>query len=340
LDVELSSKKFVFLGDVMLGRGVNETFRDMPPRHVWGNTFDIIRSADFSLINLECALTYHEKEWEKTPKVFFYKADPGPAMVALNEANISCTCLANNHTLDFQEDGLVDTIRYLDDAGICRVGAGMNIEEAGAPVFRDVGEVTVGLVAFTNNEPAFAATEDSPGVNYVPLYLGLGALGPIRDAIKRAKRLSDLVIVSVHWSPNMAFYPSLDFRLAAHAMVDAGADVIHGHSAHNFQGVELYRGKPIMYSTGDFIDDYAIDPIYRNDWSFIFILNLDGNSIESIDLIPVHLSYTETNLATGREFIEIAERMENLSEEFGTRVVLSKNKLTIPIMEERAAGTI
>jgi len=328
-------KRLVFLGDVMLGRGVNEVLREVPPDYIWGNTLGIIKSADYSLINLECALTYHKEAWTKTVKVFFFKADPDKAIAALQEANVSCVSLANNHTLDFQEEGLVDTLKYLDEAGICRAGAGKNISEARAPAFREVGEIKVGLVAFTDNEPDFAATEDSPGVNFVPVLPGSDYLKLLINSVVEAKRAADIVIVSAHWGPNMRFRPPLAFREVAHALIDAGADIFHGHSAHNFQGIEIFQGRPIMYDTGDFIDDYAIDPIYRNDQSFIFALNLNGTTIESLDLYPVHLSYAQTNLAKGAEFVEIAGRMEKLSGEFGTKIARLEDRLSIDVAGER-----
>jgi len=331
---EPEKKRLVFLGDVMLGRGVNEVLQDEPPEYVWGNTVDIIKSADFSLINLECALTYHDEIWNETPKAFYFKADPDKAIAVLKEANISCVCLANNHTLDFQEKGLVDTLEYLDEAGICRMGAGRDIGEARAPVYRQVGDLTVGLIAFTDNEPGFAATETSPGVSYTPVMPHSDSFIPILESVVEAKRRANIVIVSAHWGPNMIFHPPILFQDAAHALISAGADIIHGHSAHNFQGIEIYRGKPIMYATGNFIDDYAIDPIYRNDQSFIFALNLRGKEVESIDLYPVHLSYAHTNLARGVEFDKIAKRMEELSGEFGTKITRRKDKLTISLPEK------
>ncbi|MBE0448238.1 MAG: CapA family protein [Actinobacteria bacterium] len=319
----------------MLGRGVNEVLQEAPPDYIWGNTLDVIRSADYSLINLECALTYHEKAWTKTIKVFFFKADPEPAVAALREANISCVCLANNHTLDFQEEGLIDTLKYLDEAGVCRAGAGKNISEARSPAFRKVGDITIGLVAFTDNEPGFAATGDTPGVNFMPVLPNSDYFNPLLSSVMEARRAADIVIVSAHWGPNMRFRPPLAFREVAHMLVDAGADIFHGHSAHNFQGIEIYKGRPIMYDTGDFIDDYAVDPIYRNDQSFVFALNLSGTTVESIDLYPVHLSYTQTNFATEPEFTEIAERMGKLSGELGTKVMRLKDRLSIPKLVNR-----
>jgi poly-gamma-glutamate capsule biosynthesis protein CapA/YwtB (metallophosphatase superfamily) len=82
--------------------------------------------------------------------------------------------------------------------------------------------------------------------------------------------------------------------------------------------VEIYRGKPILYDTGDFIDDYAVDPRLRNDWSFLFQVSVEGGTFRRLDLTPVKLSYARVDLATGGEREEILERMESFSAEMGT----------------------
>lgn len=323
--------RMVVLGDVMLGRGVDEVLKRVPPEHVWGDTLDIIREADYVLVNLECALTLHAHPWDRRLKAFYFKADPEPAVAALAAAGVTCACIANNHTLDFQERGLVDTLDTLDAAGICRAGAGRDVAEARAPAYREVRGFTVALVAFTDNEPDFAATPERPGVNYFPVKPDTPAVAPLLAAVEEAKANADIVIVSAHWGPNMRFRPAREFRTLAHRLIDAGAGIIHGHSAHNFQGIELYKGKPILYDTGDFIDDYAVDPIFRNDQSLIFALDFDGARVENIELYPVHLDFAQTNLATGYEFDEIAARMEELSGEFEVvEFRRTKRKLVVP----------
>ena len=333
-------KKFILLGDVMLGRGVNELIRESPPGYAWGDTLEIIKSADYSLVNLECALTYHEKNWAKTPKAYYFRADPGVAIACLKAANISCACIANNHILDFQEEGLVDTLNFLDKAGICHAGAGRNLPEARDPAYRAIGDTRVGLIAFTDNEPAFAAAEELSGVDYLPVYLDTEPFNSFLEAVFEAKRACDILIVSAHWGPNMEFRLPIEFREAAHRMIAAGADIIHGHSAHNFQGIEIYEGKPIFYATGDFIDDYAIDPIYRNDWTFIFVLNINGVEMDSIELYPVHISFAQAMLAKGIESTLIMDRMEAMCGELGTKTARQKDRISVPISEEqlRRAG--
>ena len=106
-------------------------------------------------------------------------------------------------------------------------------------------------------------------------------------------------------------------------------DIYYGHSAHVFQGVELYRGKPILYDTGDFIDDYPIHPELRNDWSFLFRVSVEGGSFVRLELTPVKLRYARVGLATGEEREEILERMEGLSAEMGTSFARREGSLVL-----------
>src|SRR5918997_773806 len=134
-------------GDVMLGRGVNETLRGVRPEEPWGDTLPLLLSADLRIINLECAITEHKQPWSRTPKVFHFRADP-VAIEVLRAARIDACSLANNHTLDFEEQGLLDTLDHPQAAGVRYAGAGGNLEEAARPVLLDGG---LALVAFTDN---------------------------------------------------------------------------------------------------------------------------------------------------------------------------------------------
>src|SRR5215212_2888083 len=113
-------------GDVMLGRGVNETLRSVRPEEPWGDTLPLLLSADLRVVNLECAITGHKRPWSRTRKVFHFRADP-PAVEVLLAARVDAFSLANNHTLDFEEKGLLDTLKHLEEAGIRHAGAGRNL---------------------------------------------------------------------------------------------------------------------------------------------------------------------------------------------------------------------
>jgi poly-gamma-glutamate capsule biosynthesis protein CapA/YwtB (metallophosphatase superfamily) len=302
-------------GDVMLGRGVNETLDASRPEEPWGDALPLLLSADLRIINLECAITAHRQPWTRTRKVFHFRADP-PAVEVLRAARVDACSLANNHTLDFEEKGLLDTLDHLKDAGIRYAGAGRDREEAARPVVLDGG---VGLVAFTDNEPPFAAGPDKPGTNYLPVSTEPGVLRRVEEAIRAAREAgAETVVFSNHWGPNMVRRPPGAFRRFARAVVDLGADVYYGHSAHVFQGVEIYRGRPILYDTGDFIDDYAVDPELRNDRSFLFRLSFEGGEFRRLELFPVVLPYARVELAGGAEREALMDLMQNLSAEMGT----------------------
>jgi poly-gamma-glutamate capsule biosynthesis protein CapA/YwtB (metallophosphatase superfamily) len=302
-------------GDVMLGRGVNEALRSALPGEPWGDLLPLLLSADLRIINLECAITEHERPWSRTPKVFHFRADPS-AVEVLRAARVDACALANNHTLDFEEKGLLDTLAHLDTAGIRYAGAGRNLEEAARPVLLDGG---VALVAFTDNEPPFAASPETPGTNYLPVSTEPEVLRRVEEAIGAAREAgARTVVFSNHWGPNMVRRPKAAFQRFARAVVDRGADVYYGHSAHVFQGVEVYRGKPILYDTGDFIDDYAVHPDLRNDRSFLFRISMEDGDFRRLELFPVVLPYARVELARDEEREAIFALMEALSAGMGT----------------------
>ena len=314
-------------GDVMLGRGVNETLHGVRPEEPWGDTLPLLLSADLRIINLECAITEHRRPWSRTPKVFHFRADP-VAIEVLHAARIDACSLANNHTLDFEERGLLDTLDYLEASGIRYAGAGRDLEEAARPALLDGPPTRVALVAFTDNEPPFASGTDKPGTNYLPVSMEPGVLRRVEETVGAAREAgAEIVVFSNHWGPNMVERPREAFRRFARAVVDRGADVYYGHSAHVFQGVEIYRGKPILYDTGDFIDDYAVDPVLRNDRSFLFLVSLDGGQLRRLELFPVSLPYARVELARDTERETILDRMVALSAEMGTTFVRREGRL-------------
>ncbi len=313
-------------GDVMLGRGVNGTLRTARPEEPWGDVLPLLDSADLRIINLECAITEHKQPWSLTPKVFHFRADP-VANEVLKTARVDACSLANNHTLDFEDRGLLDTLRHLEEAGIRYAGAGRDAEEAARPALLEGG---VALVAFTDNEPPFAAGPDRPGTNYLPVSLEPEVLRRVEEAVGAAREAGARTIVfSNHWGPNMVQRPREIFRRFARAVLDRGVDLYYGHSAHLFQGVEIYDGKPILYDTGDFIDDYAVDPNLRNDRSFLFRVSVEGGDLKRLELFPVFLPYARVELARGAERGAILDLMVSLSAEMGTTFDRREDRLVL-----------
>lgn len=296
--------QILFAGDVMLGRLVNKVLANAQFTYVWGDTIDIIKRADFSLINLECPVSSKGKEWNKTFKVFHFRANLD-AIQVLNSASIDYVSLANNHILDYDIEGLLDTLDILDKNNISHSGAGRNLKEAVKPAIIEKklkpkpsnnhdsyynvdneevnnndskNTIRIGLISLTDNEPEWEAKYDLPGINYIPTTLDPDTYYyRLQNYIENTKKQSDLVIVSSHVGPHFRETPSMKYVNFAHKIIDFGADIYWGHSNHMPQGIELYKhndnNKIILYDCGDFIDDYAIDSNYRNDLSFIFLLH-------------------------------------------------------------------
>ena len=127
--------------------------------------------------------------------------------------------------------------------------------------------------------------------------------------------------------------PSNAFIRFAHRMIEAGADILHGHSAHIFQGIEVYRNKLILYDTGDFVDDYYVTPALRNDQSFFYIVHADSNGIIKLELFPVLISNMQVNRATGRDYEQTVRRLKDLSEPFGTQFLEEADRLVIGVLQ-------
>lgn len=310
--------QIIFLGDTMLGRIVDKCIAKNPPEFVWGDTLPILKSADAVIDNLEAVIAKGGTPW-MPKKVFYFKADP-KAIDVLKAANVTYVTNANNHAMDYDREALVEMLGHLDKAGIAHSGAGRNLGEAMQPAFIDAGPLKLAVIAWTNNEPDWLAGEDVPGVHH--LQVNDESLVVLSEQIAdvRAKG-ADFVIIAAHWGPNMVEYPPEYFQTFARGLIDAGADIFYGHSSHVFQGVEAYKSKLIMYDTGDFVDDYAINSKLRNDMSFIFKVHVDASGLQKLEMIPVLINgqaFCQVNLAHGKLAEEIIGRMKKRSEPFGT----------------------
>jgi poly-gamma-glutamate synthesis protein (capsule biosynthesis protein) len=320
------------VGDVMLGRLVNDFLATRPPEWCWGTALPLLRSADAVLANLECVLTDHLVPWTRTPKVFHFRANPA-AVAVLRAGNVKFVSLANNHVLDYEEQGLLDTVRHLDGAAILHAGAGRDLAAARAPALLDLGPVILGILAITDNEPAFAAGPDSPGTCYHRIAEDADVAQELRARAAALRRAgADLVVLSAHWGPNMVSAPPPAFRAFARGLADDGTvDLFWGHSAHVFQGVERRGSGVILYDTGDFLDDYRTDPRLRNDWSFIFLIDLEGRRLARLRLVPVTLKLAQVNLAEGADAAAICLRMQAAAAQLGTRLTPTAEGLELPL---------
>lgn len=304
-------------GDVMLGRLVNEALAEGNPEYPWGDTLPILRQADVRVCNLECAISDDGIPWSETPKAFHFRSD-SKNVGSLLAAGVNLVSLANNHVLDYGYEGLADTLEILDRSGIKHAGAGRSLQEAETAATLEVRGTKLGMIAFTDNQPEWEAAPDRPGTFYVPIELKDERAKHLLELVAKTKRSVDMLIVSAHWGPNWGYAPPPDHIPFAHALVEAGAGVVFGHSGHVFRGIEVHKNRPILYCTGDFVDDYAVDLVERNDESFIFVLQEDRNNIGRLRLYPTKIRGCQARLARGFEMRVIADKMQRLCAGFDT----------------------
>lgn len=326
-------------GDVMLGRLVNETIRVRGFAYPWGDILPAMKESDALLVNLECALTSCKQQWtDGEEKAFYFRAEPA-VIRTLQIADVDFVSLANNHAGDFGTDGLLETVSVLDQAGIAHAGAGQSLAEAERPAILEVVGYRLGVIAFADYPEAWAAQPWRAGLNYTKVSIHPQHFRRIEDEIQNARRLCDLVVFSIHWGPNMASRPSKGYKEFARAVLDAGVDLFWGHSAHVVQGVEIWHGKPVLYDSGDFVDDYAVDQDLRNDLSVLFLVQFRGQHVDKIELIPVKIDDMRVSMAHGRERQWFIDRFVNLCAEMGTNVDTDGGRSVISVQETEATAS-
>lgn len=316
-------------GDVMLGRNVGEAILRHGADYPLGQIGDLLRQADLAIVNLECAITPSTRIWAGERKAFYFGA-PELAAQSLADAGIDLVSLANNHALDFDEQGLFDTLRLLRLHHVRHVGAGANIDEAWAPVIMECRGIKFGMAAFCDHQADFAARKHPPGIAYLGLHDEQATMSAFHQALAALRQASvDWPILSLHWGPNMIRRPSEKFRRLAHSAIDMGWKILFGHSAHVYQGLEIHRGCPIVYAAGDLVDDYYVDQDFKNDHQLLFEMELTHNALRRISLYPVFIEKCQVRCAAGKQFDAIAETMASLCDELGTHVHRQGEKIWI-----------
>jgi poly-gamma-glutamate capsule biosynthesis protein CapA/YwtB (metallophosphatase superfamily) len=300
-------------GDTMLGRGVAERLMADPDAPLFGPEIAaLVANADAFVLNLECCISDRGAPFPEPGKPFFFRAPPIAAQ-RLADLGVDAVTLANNHALDYGGDALLDTLAYLDSAGIVTVGAGENEDDARQPQLLRCGKMELRLIGFSDHPAAYAAGPERPGIAFADLRSGLPAwLEGAVDAVGGGETR----VVAPHWGPNMVAEPVPHVRRTAHALLGAGATLIAGHSAHVFQGV----APGVLFDLGDFLDDYAVDRTLRNDLGLLWFVDLAPGRVGRVRALPLALDYCFTRAASPAEADWIVGRLRALSAPFGTEV--------------------
>jgi len=270
----------VLTGDILLDRGVRQVINRHGVGHLFSDGIDsVFRSAQVVVGNLECPAT---KIQAPVFKRFIFRAEP-EWLDTLRQHGITHLNLANNHTIDQGREGLIDTKRNVEKAGMVPIGAGETMTEAAQPVLlasepRPVWLVPSLRLALEN----YAYLPDKPCVSQEPMDSLLERVFRLRRADSTA-----VIIVSLHWGGEHTLQPVPLQRHEAHQLILAGADILVCHHTHSLQTVEDFHGHKIFYSIGNFIFDQS-KPI--NSRACIVSLQISRDDM-TIEAIPVDIRH-------------------------------------------------
>jgi len=323
----VKSRKIVLsaTGDIMLGRRVGKLLDENGWESAYRGFSDLFNRSDLVFGNLECSLS--DRGEKLLGKGIWLRASPDKADL-LKEGGFSLVSLANNHILDYGNDALLDTISFLDEKEIGHVGAGKDIEAAREPEIFKKGDTSIGFLAYNEfsyyfwsykEKRKFLAEKDLPGT--APM-----DLSPLIEDVKKLKSSVDMVAVSLHWGIEESNNETQEQRRIAHALIDAGADIIIGHHPHVIQGLEIYKNRPILYSLGNYIFDQNDE---NNKQGMVAEIEILKGELQALSLYPLYVKdKREPIIPEGDKLTEIMDKISKLSKGMGTGLEKNENKLS------------
>lgn len=281
-------------GDIQFAGEPGKMVAEHGPSYTFDRLRPLLDRADLRLANLECNLSDIGTPLAEKPYTF--RTDP--AALAALQGNFDALSFANNHSLDYGVDAFLDTIARAAEAGLPLSGAGRDRAAALRPVTIEVRGLRVALLSYTTLfavpvrwGPLWVPTANKPGV-------ALADADVVLPAVAAAKQDADLVIVFLHWGIEyQGVIP--DQTHLARAMVDAGADLVIGCHPHIAQTLEVYRGRLIAYSLGNFAMEPG-RPAASQSLAIEARLAADGTLV-SADVIPLHYEAGRPRPATADE---------------------------------------
>lgn len=292
-DIERRDYTLLFVGDIMLSRGVDymvKKYGGGDYRYPFLNIADEFKKADFLFGNLEGPIS---ERGANQGSIYSFRAEP-KAVEGLMFAGFDVMSLANNHILDWGRDALADTASILAINGVKPVGAGRNYEEANKPVrfayslkdrpYRALGDTRFAVLAYTNLMPqSMEATADHPGLSSF-------SIEKATEAIRAAKLNADIVIILFHWGDEYQIHSNELQQKIGRAMIDVGVDLVVGHHPHVVQEIEQYENGWIIYSLGNFVFDQNFSDDTRR--GLMAKVTVRDKKIERVE--PIEIKFTKT----------------------------------------------
>lgn len=262
------------VGDVMLGEqalcynfGVKSVIKNKGADYLFKDVKDIFRNGDIVFGNLEAPISNHTDE--KGFEANFFRAEPN-VIGGLKNANFNVLSVANNHIMEHGERAFLSTVSLLKENNISPIGVANKTE------ILEIDGFKIAIIGYSFIEDFI----------HTSLYNKVGSVKKILEDITNIRNSVDLVILSLHWGYEYIPFPSPEQVEIGRKLIDCGADIILGGHPHVLQSYEIYRGKPIVYSLGNFIFDHTYIKSTRK--SIIAKIKVDMNTKDiNIDIIPV-----------------------------------------------------
>lgn len=323
IKVEQEALSLVAVGDVMLGRKIDDVMRTKGMGYPFLKTAPLLGQADIAFANLETPLF---NQGNPSPeKEILFRGQPEYAQ-ALSQAGFDVVSLANNHALDYGIRALSQTMTLLHGSGISTVGGGKNTDEARQPVIINEKGMSIAFLAYCKIEDI---TELHQQISKTKGEQGIPGIAPlimeeIKKDIQKAKEKADIVIISLHWGGEYQDHPKNEQREIAHQLIDAGANVILGHHPHTIQGLEWYQGGLIAYSLGNFVFDQNQNA--RTQEGLLLHLKMQEAALRQAEVFPIYINQGQPEVAEGEKGAGIMKRTAYLSEQLGTQVRIKDGK--------------
>jgi poly-gamma-glutamate capsule biosynthesis protein CapA/YwtB (metallophosphatase superfamily) len=295
--------------------------------YIWRDALRELERAevDLRIANLETAVTSAETPWPE--KGIHYRMHP-QNIGCLAAVQISACALANNHVLDWGYDGLSETLKTLDAAGIAHAGAGNDAEEAMQPaVLNNAGNGRLLLFSFgsrTSGIPQdWRATGISPGVNLLDDLAEITA-ERVAEQMRAHQQPGDLIVASIHWGSNWGYEIPREQIAFAHRLIEEGIAIVHGHSSHHVKAIEVFKRRLILYGCGDFLTDYegiSGYEMFRGDLALMYLIELDSRNGELIAarLVPMQMRRFRLERASTGDAEWLCDRLNELAKPFATQ---------------------
>lgn len=292
-----------------------------------------LKAADYTIVNLKCVISLTGEQGREKGEggPYYYRARPEMLQI-LKEAGVDAVTCANNHSGDYGSAALIEQVEILKAADIDYVGTGKTIPVAFAPIYHTLPNgVQLALFNVDTTSRRYSVSASRPGAAYINPRSHQLWQDIYQPLFEREKSAGRLVLLAIHWGTNGRNSPDKDEMIIGHQLIDAGADAILGTWSQRLQGIEVYKGKPIIYDAGELLIDSVVGQPKDGG---VFELRVTEQGIEAVTMSPVVVGFGQTTPREGRAAFEASRRFAKLCHAMGSPVKIDDDGRTAILLKD------